>query len=91
MEAPVRGLPRPQFDCSIEGDYTLANISKEEPYEASYIWAVFHISDNVLINSMEVLFKNIAPDGITATCISNGETSLAVAVNYTRGCRRDSG
>ena len=57
----------------------------------NYIWAVFHISDNVLINSMEVLYKNIAPDGITATCISNGETSLAVAVNYTRGCRRDSG
>ena len=38
---------------------------------------------------MEVLFKNIAPDGITATCISNGSNSLTVAVNYTRGCRRE--
>ena len=44
-------------DSSIESGYTLVNISKEEPYRASYICAVFHISDNIRSNLVEVIFK----------------------------------
>ena len=44
-------------DSSIEGGYALVNISKEEPYRASYICAVFRISDNIRSNSVEVIFK----------------------------------
>ena len=68
-------------DGSIEGGYTLVNIFKEEPYEASYICAVLHISDNIRSNAVEVLFKDLTSDNITATCLSNGSNSLTVAVN----------
>lgn len=68
-------------DGSIEGGYALVNIFKEEPYEASYICAVLHISDNIRSNAVEVLFKDLTSDNITATCISNGSNSLTVAVN----------
>ena len=42
---------------SSEAGYTLVNISKEKPYRANYSCAVFHISDNILSNSVEVIFK----------------------------------
>ena len=42
---------------SSEAGYTLVNISKEEPYKANYSCAVFQISDNILSNSVEVIFK----------------------------------
>ena len=42
---------------SSEADYTLVNISKEEPYKANYSCAVFQISDNILSNSVEVIFQ----------------------------------
>ena len=42
---------------SIEGRYTCVNISKEEPYQASYICAVFRSSDNIRSNLVEVIFK----------------------------------
>ena len=44
-------------EYSIESGYALVNISKEEPYRASYICAVFHISDNIQSNSVEVIFE----------------------------------
>ena len=44
-------------DNSRESGYTLVNIFKEEPYRASYICAVFHISDSIQGNSVEVIFK----------------------------------
>ena len=47
------------IDSSMEGGYTLVNISKEEPYQASYICAVFHISDNISSNLVEVIFKGM--------------------------------
>ena len=46
-------------DSSIEGGYTLVNISKEEPYRASYICAVFRSSDNIRSNLVEVIFKGM--------------------------------
>ena len=47
------------IDSSMEGRYTLVNISKEEPYQASYICAVFHISDNISSNLVDVIFKGM--------------------------------
>ena len=44
-------------ESSIEGGYALVNISKEEPYQASYICAVFQISDSIRSNSVDVIFK----------------------------------
>ena len=44
-------------DSSMEGGYTLVNISKEEPYRASYICAVFRSSDSIRSNLVEVIFK----------------------------------
>ena len=44
---------------SSEGGYTVVNIFKEEPYRANYSCAVFHTSDNILSNSVEVIFQGI--------------------------------
>ena len=46
-------------DSSIESGYTFVNISKEEPYRSSYICAVLRISDNILSNLVEVIFKGM--------------------------------
>ena len=46
-------------DNSIERGYTVVNISKEEPYQASYICAVLRIPDNIRSNLVEVFFKGM--------------------------------
>lgn len=62
-EIPIDGKYLPQkfqghsVQSSLEGGYTVVNISKEEPYRANYSCAVYHISDNVVSNSVEVIFQ----------------------------------
>ena len=48
-----------------------------------------------LQNGSHIMYANLAlftdtePEGITATCISTGNDSITVFVNYTNGCRRE--
>ena len=35
------------------------------------------------------LFTDAEPEGITTTCISTGNDSITVSVNYTNGCRKE--
>lgn len=52
-----KDLPGHSIQSSPEGDYTVVNNFKEEPYRANYSCAVYHISDNALSNYLEVIFQ----------------------------------
>ena len=46
-------------------------------------------SDCHIMYANRALFTDTEPKGITATCISTGNDSITVAVNYTNRCRRE--